>query len=148
MTQDVLGVIVHNSARRNDYLYRVSVKCLIQNDKSELLVVKETGRHWWDLPGGGMDHGESIKKTIAREMKEEVNLTGEFSYEIVAVEEPDHLPAHNFWQIRLIYKVEPASMLFSAGADGDEVAFIDPDSFKNSKLEAERRVYAYSQSLK
>lgn len=46
--------------RKNDYLYRLSLKGLVVNDNGEVLVVKETGRTWWDLLGGGMDHGETI----------------------------------------------------------------------------------------
>ena len=56
------GEIHHaNNPGRTDYLYRVSLKSVIFNDHGEVLVVKESGRDWWDIPGGGMDHGESIK---------------------------------------------------------------------------------------
>ena len=77
--QHSLGHISHdnNSDRRTDYLYRISLKGLIRNDAGEVLVVKEAGRDWWDLPGGGMDHGEDIKFALAREMKEEVNMEGD-----------------------------------------------------------------------
>lgn len=144
--QNSLGVISHEhpSTRRTDYLYRISIKCLVRNDKGEVLVVKETGRTWWDLPGGGMDHGEDIKTAIAREMKEEVNLEGDFDYRIIDVDEPAHLSAHNFWQLRLIYEVVPRNMAFTAGEDGDEVEFKDPNSLKDSESEVERRIYRYN----
>lgn len=59
---DIHGVIKHpNSPRPTDYLFRVSLKCVIRNDAGEVLAVKEVGRDFWDLPGGGMDHGESIQ---------------------------------------------------------------------------------------
>jgi ADP-ribose pyrophosphatase YjhB (NUDIX family) len=141
-----LGVIDHgrDSPRKTDYLYRISLKCLVRNKKGDVLVVKETGRDWWDLPGGGMDHGEDIKTTIAREMREEVSLQGDFEYNIIAVEEPAHLGKHNFWQLRLIFEVTPQVMTFKAGDDGDEVAFKNPDVFKNSTLASEQLIYKYS----
>ncbi len=144
-TQNSLGVISHEhpSTRRTDYLYRISLKCLVRNGKGEVLVVKEAGRTWWDLPGGGMDHGEDIKTAIAREMKEEANLEGNFDYRIIDVDEPAHLSAHNFWQLRLIYEVMPSIMTFTAGEDGDEVAFKNPDDFRDSESEVERRIYKY-----
>lgn len=146
MTMNSHGVVDHgpNATRKTDYLYRVSLKCLIRNDQGGILVVKETGRDWWDLPGGGMDHGENLHSAIAREMHEEVNMTGDFTYKIIDVDEPAHLSAHNFWQLRLVFAVNPTTTDFSAGEDGDEVAFISADEFANSDSEVERRIYRYS----
>ncbi|HSE29731.1 MAG TPA: NUDIX hydrolase [Candidatus Saccharimonadales bacterium] len=145
-SQNSLGVVSYDSpsTRRTDYLYRISLKCLVQNEKGEVLVVKETGRDWWDLPGGGMDHGENIKSTIAREMKEEVNLLGDFDFRIISVDEPAHLSEHNFWQLRLVFAVNPQKMSFIAGDDGDEIAFKNPAEFKESASEVERRIYKYN----
>jgi 8-oxo-dGTP pyrophosphatase MutT (NUDIX family) len=144
--QNSLGVIRHDhpSTRRTDYLYRVSLKCLVWNDKGEVLIVKETGRGHWDLPGGGMDHGEAIKAAIAREMDEEVSLQGDFGYRIVSVDEPAHLRAYNFWQLRLIYEITPSAMVFAPGEDADAIAFKDPREFKDSGVEVERRIYRYA----
>jgi ADP-ribose pyrophosphatase YjhB (NUDIX family) len=143
------GVIPHHppSKRKTDFLYRISLKCLIRNDRGEILVVKESGRDWWDLPGGGMDHGEDIASAIAREMREEVNLEGEFTYKIIAVDEPAHLSEHDFWQLRLIFEVKPQFMRFSAGDDGDEVNFKDRHIFKSSKVKLERRIYEYANCI-
>lgn len=91
-----------------------------------------------------MDHGEDLKSTIAREMHEEVRLQGDFTYKIIAVDEPTHLQKHNFWQLRLIFRVQPDNMSFSAGDDGDEIAFIKPDHFKDSDIRTEQRIYDYS----
>lgn len=139
------GVVNHETSdRRTDYLYRISIKGLIKNKKGEVLVVKESGRIYWDLPGGGMDHDEDIASSIAREMREEVNLKGAFTYKVIAVDEPAYLKNHHFWQVRLIFQIHPTDMTFSAGEDGDEIAFIHPDAFKDSAVEVERRIYAYA----
>lgn len=131
--------------RKNDYLYRVSIKALIRNENGEVLVVKEAGRTWWDLPGGGMDHEESIKSALARELKEEVNLEGDFIYRVISVDEPKLLEHANVWQLRLIFLVEPAQMQISSGEDNDELCFIDPNILKDSANKVERSVYIYSQ---
>lgn len=138
------GVVNHDDSRRTDYLYRVSLKCLIRNDNGHVLVVKESGRDWWDLPGGGMDHGETIRSAIAREMKEEVNMEGDFEYTVLDVDEPRHLQAHSFWQLRLIFEVKPHNLTFSPGDDGDAVMFIPPEVLKDSMHRNERLVYQYS----
>ena len=108
-----------------------------------MLVVKERGRDWWDLPGGGMDHGEDIKDAIAREMREEVCLRGDFNYQIIHVEDPALLQSHDFWQMRLIFAVQAKDMDFGAGDDGDEIAFMNPELFAKSDLKTERRIYEY-----
>ena len=143
--QNPLGVIPHEaSTEPTDYLYRISIKCLVRNENNDVLVVKEAGRDWWDLPGGGMDHGETIKSVIAREMKEEVNLDGDFTYRVVDVENPGMLARIDAWQIRLIFEIIPNVMEFSPGRDANQIAFMNPDSFKNSELKAERMIYDYA----
>jgi len=143
--QNSLGIINHETShRKTDYLYRISIKGLIKNEKGEVLVVKETGRNYWDLPGGGMDHAENIKLAITRELKEEVNLSGDFTYKIIDVDDPAYLEMHDFWQVRLVFEVKPDDMVFSAGEDGDEIAFINPDTFKDSESATERTIYDYA----
>jgi 8-oxo-dGTP pyrophosphatase MutT (NUDIX family) len=147
--QKTHGIIEHQepSSRRTDYLFRISLKCLIQDSEGRVLVVKETGRDWWDLPGGGMDHGETLQAAIAREMKEEVNLRGDFTFKILAVEEPKLLDPHGFWQLRLIFAIELSQLDFSPGDDSDEIAFMNPKSFENSTVRTERLIFVYSQML-
>jgi 8-oxo-dGTP pyrophosphatase MutT (NUDIX family) len=143
-----LGIIHHDALqRKTDYLYRVSLKGLVRNAKNEILVVKESGRTWWDLPGGGMDHGEDFKAAIAREMKEEVNLSGEFTYRIIAADTPAYVKAHDFWQLRLIFEVIPDTLIFSPGEDGDEMAFMKAEAFKSSEFATERKIYDYALRL-
>jgi hydrolase, NUDIX family len=39
----------------------ISLKALIYNDVGQILIVKEVGRTYWDLPGGGMDYDETVE---------------------------------------------------------------------------------------
>ncbi len=54
--------------------YRVSIKALILDEtrKKFLLVQEPDGR--WELPGGGLDHGEDIHEGLRREIREEMGL--------------------------------------------------------------------------
>jgi len=57
----------------DDCLYRVAIRVLIvQNDK--VLLVKEADDDWWALPGGGVDHGETVESTLVREVEEELGV--------------------------------------------------------------------------
>lgn len=128
----------------NDCLYRISLKCLITNNHGQVLVVKETGRKSWDLPGGGIDHHEDIKSAIARELREEINLQGDFTYQIIGLDEPSKLSTRDIWQVRLILRLTPQNLDFSAGEHGDEVRFINPGLLKESDHESERKIYGYA----
>ena len=78
-------LITHDSegAIKRDYLYRVSIKALIYNDAGQILVVKEDGRPLWDLPGGGMDYGETFESALKRELYEEVGYKGNLRYQLL-----------------------------------------------------------------
>lgn len=145
MTKQPHGIIDQSEiGRKTDYLYRVSIKGLIRNSEGKVLVVKETGRTWWDLPGGGMDHGENIKSALAREMHEEVGLTGDFTYKVIAVDNPGFLSHANVWQLRLIFEVTPVTLPTEAGNDADEIHYINPSELKDSEHSAERSVFEYA----
>jgi 8-oxo-dGTP diphosphatase len=55
--------------------YRVSIKALINNDDKVLLLQESDGR--WELPGGGLEVGESFHSCATRELQEELgaNIT-------------------------------------------------------------------------
>ncbi|OQA36359.1 MAG: Nucleoside triphosphatase NudI [Parcubacteria group bacterium ADurb.Bin326] len=53
--------------------YRVSIKALVIKKGKVLLVQEPDGR--WELPGGGMDSGETPEQCLKRELKEELGAT-------------------------------------------------------------------------
>jgi 8-oxo-dGTP pyrophosphatase MutT (NUDIX family) len=57
----------------DDCLYRVAARILAVNG-GKVLLVKEASDDWWALPGGGIDHGESIESTVMREIEEELGV--------------------------------------------------------------------------
>jgi ADP-ribose pyrophosphatase YjhB (NUDIX family) len=59
--------------RIKDCLYRVAVKTVVVHDGKLLGVIEPQG--WYGLPGGGLDHGETLAQGITRELHEELQLT-------------------------------------------------------------------------
>lgn len=57
----------------DDCLYRVSTKVLIVQD-GKILLVKEIPEMFWGFPGGGVDHGETVESSLAREVEEELGI--------------------------------------------------------------------------
>lgn len=128
----------------NDSLYRISLKCLITDPSGKVLVVRENGRGSWDLPGGGIDHGEDIRSAIARELEEELDFREDFTFKILRADDPAKLKTRDVWQLKLIFAVELDTSTVSAGVDVEEIAFIDPRSLKDSSHIPEQMIYEYT----
>lgn len=62
----------HKDAVPNCF-YRVSVKAFITDDKGRFLLTQESNGKW-ELPGGGLDHGENPQEGLKREILEEAGL--------------------------------------------------------------------------
>lgn len=52
--------------------YRVTIKAIILVQNRLLLVKEDTDL--WDLPGGGIEHGESLAEALRRELIEEIGI--------------------------------------------------------------------------
>ncbi len=132
MPNDEVGVVRKDGY--TDYLYRVALRALIRNEKGDILIVKEKSHDWWDLPGGGLDYGESIENGLKRELEEEIGLSGDFKYKVIALEEPSWNERLGAMQLNVIFEVIPCTMDFSPGTDGVEVAFMPLEEIYDTNL--------------
>ena len=55
--------------------YRVSIKGLILDETRTKFLVTLEKNGLWELPGGGLDWGESVENCLKRELHEEMGLT-------------------------------------------------------------------------
>jgi 8-oxo-dGTP pyrophosphatase MutT (NUDIX family) len=53
--------------------YEVSTKGLYQDDQGRFLLIRDEDGYW-ELPGGGLDHGEEIIEGLKRECLEELGV--------------------------------------------------------------------------
>ena len=58
-------------------LINIGATVIVINDKNEILLNLRSDTNTWGIIGGGMELGESLEETAARELKEEANLTAE-----------------------------------------------------------------------
>lgn len=52
----------------------IVVKVVIKSDQGNVLLAKPNYKKSWQLPGGGVDNGESPEEAAVREVREELNL--------------------------------------------------------------------------
>lgn len=124
-------------------VYRVSIKAIIENDHGEVLCVKENGSEW-TLPGGGIDHGESIRACLLRELDEEVAAgNAAFTMEPVG-HDAFFMKGNDAWLMWALYRLHYEAMpKFKPGIDGDSVAWIDPKTFKDSEWLSQQAIYKW-----
>jgi len=111
-----------------DAFYRISIKLIIKDDQDRLLVLQDSDTGW-ELPGGGLDHGETIQQTAAREVQEELAVElKDFNEEIVAIEPGLH--PDKYRTLKIYYQAELSSFDFTL-EEGFEYAFVDRQQFIN-----------------
>src|SRR6266581_6377964 len=67
--------------------FRIGVFALIFDDERILLALRRD-IDWWNLPGGGMEHGETVEEAVRREVREETGLEVEVKYLVGVYSKP------------------------------------------------------------
>ena len=116
-----------------DCYYRVSVKALILDHQGRFLLVKDISGKW-ELPGGGLDHGESIEQGLKREIREEMGI------EVISIAKS---PAYYFtvfdshtdeWICNAVYETEIENLNVTLTDECLEYRFFDRQSAGNKPL--------------
>jgi 8-oxo-dGTP diphosphatase len=116
--------------------FRVVTKALyVRNGK--ILLTKEAPElsNQWELPGGGLDHGENPKDGLIREIREELGL------EVTSVSEyPVYVWTNRFegcrgmdwyYSVVLAYKIDLKNLDFTPTEECTEIRLFSIDELKN-----------------
>lgn len=103
--------------------YRISAKALILDESRTKFLVTQEADGRWELPGGGIDHGEDPHATIIRETKEEMGL------EVVSVERnPSYFTTFcnvtGFWMANILYKTKVTDLNFTPSDECIALRFV------------------------
>ncbi len=112
-------------SKHPDTIYRVGIKAVIKDESGRVLSVHDTGSEdMWSLPGGGLDHGDSQKEALARELREEIDYEGDFDMEYVDT----CIYASNAIGAYVLYLIFEVTLKDEytprAGVDAKEVAYL------------------------
>ena len=112
--------------------YRVSVKGLIYDD-GKLLFVRERS-DTWDLPGGGLEHGEGIAEALRRECREELGAEIEIA-SAAPIIIPTWSKKFNTPVLIIAYQVRPVSPPTTT-PDVSELRYIGADELGQVELDS------------
>ena len=88
---------------RNVFVYRVAGVAIYNN---KLLVHKGVLDDFWSLPGGRCEMLEISKKTLIREMKEEIGIEITIKRPLFFVENFFHFEGKDFHELSIFYQME------------------------------------------
>ncbi|HZS75430.1 MAG TPA: NUDIX domain-containing protein [Ktedonobacteraceae bacterium] len=64
----------HLDAESSSPIFRIGVFALIFDNDGRVLLGHRRDIDWWNLPGGGMEQGETVDEAVCREVREETGL--------------------------------------------------------------------------
>jgi 8-oxo-dGTP diphosphatase len=111
-------------------VFRVSVKGAIISDH-KVLLLKRANTHKWELPGGTVEHGESIFDALKREMREETGLQS--IHILQPIGNWDKVSGHETYQehrIVLMYQIHPDSFDIILSEEHTEYQWIDRETLE------------------
>jgi len=115
-----------------DCFYRISTKALIKDEMGRVLLIREGDM--WELPGGGLEHGEIPQDALVREIYEEMGL------EVIAVSEaPAYITTSlhrkgEYWIANIIYEVQVKDLNFVSSSECEEIHFFTKEEALLEKL--------------
>ncbi len=124
-----------------DAFYRVTAKAIVKDDRGFVLAVWDKDG-FWNIPGGGIDHGDTVEGAMARELEEELGYKGEMSVTYSGIL-TYHSPGSAYCLMHIFYDVKLPGYSGGTGRDATTAEFIDPVQFKNSSLIAHQFIYKF-----
>jgi 8-oxo-dGTP pyrophosphatase MutT (NUDIX family) len=112
--------------------FQVAVKALNYNEEGKLLFLKDY-KGEWDFPGGRIEHDESLREAMEREVREELNV--KCSY--ISAQPLYVWPGQNTdgaWRVDVCFKVDFESCDFTPSNENVEHGYFTLDDAKKLNL--------------
>lgn len=103
---------------------KIDVRCVIFNDRDEILMVKERVDSRWSLPGGWCDVGYTPREIAVKEAFEEAGIRVKAKRVLAIFDKKCHPhPEDLFYTYKIFMDCEPESLDISTGMETLDVGF-------------------------
>jgi 8-oxo-dGTP diphosphatase len=123
---------------------RLQARTIIKKD-NKILLVKNPGKSFWHVPGGGMEEDEDIIKCAIREAKEETGLNVKLGNMLYVQELHDSETKIIHFEIFFLATIEPGEVFNPNHKDIDPDGVTDMKWFTKEELQS---VTVYPKELK
>ena len=109
---------------------KVDVRCVIFNDKDEILLVKERVDSRWSLPGGWCDVGFTPTEVAVKEAFEEAGLRVQAKRMLAVFDKKCHdHPQDLYYAYKIFMECEPENFEIATGMETLDVGFFKQDAY-------------------
>ena len=112
--------------------FRIGVSAVILQE-GRVLLAHRRDIDWWNLPGGGMELGETVEETLYREVREETGLDVEIEQLVGVYSKPQKQ------EIVLSFRCHIVAGEPTATAESRECRFFAPDKLPRNTLPKHRQ---------
>ena len=115
--------------------YRVSVKALIFNEDRTKILLTQEDTDTWELPGGGLDHGEDARDCLKREITEETGLETTW-----IADQPSYFftyltASKKVWKAHIVYEARLKDLNFTPSKECVDLRFFSIAEMVQLKLD-------------
>src|SRR5437588_1161753 len=112
--------------------FRVAVSALIFDD-GRILLAHRRDINWWNLPGGGMEVGETVDEALRREVREETGLVVEIERLVGVYSKPQKQ------EVVLTFRCHVTGGTLSATEESCECRYFAPNDLPTNILPKHRQ---------
>lgn len=113
--------------------YRVSVKALVLNETKDKFLICEEDSGKWELPGGGLDWGETPQEGIPREISEEMGLKV-----LKVANTPSYFLTGKMsmgdWAVNVLYETDLEHLNFTPSDECVNIKFVDKEDIRDMRV--------------
>ncbi|HZU68622.1 MAG TPA: NUDIX domain-containing protein [Ktedonobacteraceae bacterium] len=113
--------------------FRIGVFALIFNEQGHILLGHRRDTDWWNLPGGGMEIGETVDEALRREVQEETGLEIEVEKLVGVYSKPQKQ------EVVLAFRCHITGGTLQATEETSESRYFPPDALPENTLPKHRQ---------